>query len=280
MADAVDYLHHNRIIHRDIKPSNILITPTYDSPVPALAKVGVPRLTDFGLAKLKELAGTEPTVGATQDGQILGTAEFMAPEQAHGRMAEVNEASDVYSLGAVLYALLAGKPPIRGRNRFETMQLLPNEDPQRLRELRPPVSRELEAICLRCLEKNPRKRYATAADLASELNRYLQGTRTHTRPIPWHREVRKKIRRHPRLLRIGIWALIAFVVGIAGFAEIRRETLQAQNKDVRKMLFEAELTSLHTYVAHLRDNLPAVESDLRVLCGRILRLIISFAHTW
>ena len=158
VARTVHYAHEHGILHRDIKPGNIL-----------LDQKGEPHLTDFGLARLVE---TESTVTRTLE--VLGTPSYMAPEQAVGNNAAVSSATDVYGLGAVLYQLLTGHPPFAGGTTYETIKLLLETDPRQPRQLNPKIDRDLSTICLKCLEKDPQRRYPSALALAEDLERWLK----------------------------------------------------------------------------------------------------------
>ena len=158
IAQAVDHLHGQGIIHRDLKPSNILIDSD-DEPI----------VTDFGLAKVFDSDSQ-----ATRSGAILGTPSYMSPEQAAGRHALITARSDVYSLGAMLYEMLSGRPPFREANPLDTLVQVLEGEPTLLREIAPSIPCELELICFKCLEKDPIRRYATAADLAADLTRFLR----------------------------------------------------------------------------------------------------------
>lgn len=166
IAEAIHYAHQNGILHRDIKPSNILIDPS-----------NRPIVTDFGLAKL-----SRGESDLTASGQLLGTPSYMSPEQASGKRDEVGPLTDVYSLGASLYALIAGRPPFVGADPIETIRQVEGSDPIPPRQLNATVPRDLEVVCLKCLEKEPKKRYASAAALALDLGRYLDGSPIEARP--------------------------------------------------------------------------------------------------
>src|SRR6202040_3765548 len=153
VARTLDYAHQHGVLHRDVKPGNILID----------AK-GEPHLTDFGLARLVE---TESTVTRTME--VLGTPSYMAPEQAAGNNAVLTSATDVYGLGAVFYQLLAGHPPFVGDTTYEVVRLVLETEPRPPRLWNPKVDRDLATICLKCLEKDPKKRYANAEALAQDI---------------------------------------------------------------------------------------------------------------
>jgi hypothetical protein len=168
LAHAVHAAHANGLVHRDLKPANILLTAA-----------GTPKVTDFGLAKQ-----LDRNTAYTQSGAILGTPSYMAPEQAAGRPREIGPATDVYALGAILYEMLAGRPPFKGANLVETLDQVRWQPPVPLRRIQPGVPAALEAICLKCLEKEQVNRYATAALLAEDLRRFLAGQTPQARPGP------------------------------------------------------------------------------------------------
>jgi eukaryotic-like serine/threonine-protein kinase len=168
VAEAVHYAHQKGVIHRDLKPGNIL-----------LDKNGQPRVTDFGLAK--RVAGDASEMTGT--GQILGTASYMPPEQALGQPGMVREGADVYAMGAVLYALLTGRPPFQADNPVETLRQVMERDPVAPRQLNPAIPSDLETICLKCLEKAVTNRYRSAKEVADELERFLDGRPIQARPI-------------------------------------------------------------------------------------------------
>jgi serine/threonine-protein kinase len=194
VARAVHYAHERGFLHCDLKPSNIL-----------LDREGRPHVTDFGLAKR-----TSEDSSLSLSGAILGTPSYMAPEQATGSRKGLSPATDVYGLGAILYELLCGAPPFRAGTVMETVVAVLERDPARPRDLRPEVPRELETICLKCLEKSPQNRYPSAAAVADELERYLQGEVIDaTSVVP---RLRRWNRREPELVaRLGGLALMAII---------------------------------------------------------------------
>lgn len=166
LAEALEHAHERSIVHRDVKPANVLID-----------KEGRPLLTDFGLAK--DLSAGE---GLTQEGQWVGTPGYMPPEQASGDLRRIDRKSDVYGLGGTLYALLSGRPPFETKTAHETLKAIQETRPTPLRELRADVSPDLEAVILKCLEKQPESRYASARELAEDLGRYLHDHPVLARP--------------------------------------------------------------------------------------------------
>ena len=183
IARTVHYAHEHGILHRDIKPGNVL-----------LDEKGEPHLTDFGLARLVE---TESTVTRTME--VLGTPSYMAPEQAMGHNAAISSATDVYGLGAVLYQLLTGQPPFAGGTTYETIKLLLDAEPRQPRLLNPKIDRDLSTICLKCLEKDPKRRYSSALALAEDLEHWLKHEPIQARRTGIVARSRKWVRRNPSI---------------------------------------------------------------------------------
>jgi serine/threonine-protein kinase len=179
LAEAISYAHQKQVVHRDLKPANVL-----------LAADGTPRITDFGLARRLDAPS-----GQSKTGEILGTPQYMAPEQAAGRTHEVGPLSDVYGLGAILYELLTGQPPFQGATVVQTIQQVIARVPRRPRRLVRGVQPGLESICLKCLEKKPRRRYHSAQELADDLGRWLDGKRpqAHSRGARTSRFLRRHL---------------------------------------------------------------------------------------
>jgi tetratricopeptide (TPR) repeat protein len=167
VAEAIAYAHEHGVIHRDLKPGNILLDTH-----------GQPRVTDFGLAKR-----VEGDSSLTATGQVLGTPSYMPPEQAAGKADEVGPLADVYSLGAVLYTLLVGRPPFQAATVIETLRQVMEREPVSPRQLNHAIDRDLDTICLKCLQKEPSRRYGSAAELADDLRRYLDGEPIKARPV-------------------------------------------------------------------------------------------------
>jgi serine/threonine protein kinase len=200
LARAMDAAHRAGVVHRDLKPANVLLAPD-----------GTPKVTDFGLAKRLDEAGQ------TASGAVMGTPSYMAPEQAGGRGKQVGPAADVYALGAMLYELLTGRPPVKGPTALDTVLQVVADEPVPASRLQPKVPRDLETICLQCLEKEPGKRYASALDLAEDLHCFQVGEPVRARPVsPLGRAV-KWARRRPVVA--GLLAAIVLLVG-AGLAGV------------------------------------------------------------
>jgi serine/threonine protein kinase/WD40 repeat protein len=217
IAEAIHYAHERGLLHRDLKPSNVLIN-TNDQP----------RVTDFGLAKRLE-GNSELTV----TGQVLGSPNYMPPEQATARRGKLSRQSDVYSLGAMLYHLLAGRPPFVGEVLTDTLDQVLNANPVSPRLLHPNLPRDLETLCLKCLEKDPAKRYPTAQAVADELGRFLRSEPIQARPVSVPEKCWRWCRRKPAwaasLSVIGILVMVIVIGSPIAIYRINRESQGANN---------------------------------------------------
>lgn len=213
VARAVHHAHERGVLHRDLKPANIL-----------LDEEGNPHVTDFGLAKL--LTSTEGKGSLTETGAIVGTADYMAPEQLDGTSSKVTTSCDVYGLGALLYELATGRRPFQGTTVLNVLDHIRTRDPRRPTSVNRRVDRDLEIICLKCLEKDPEKRYPSAEALADDLRRYLDGRPIHARPAGLRGKVSKWARRQPAcaaLVAVTCLAIASlFTLGIWYDARLRQ----------------------------------------------------------
>jgi serine/threonine protein kinase len=206
VAQAISYAHIEGVIHRDLKPANVLID-----------KDGQPRVTDFGLAKRvstnRDRESVPRLAQQTATGQVLGTPSYMPPEQAAGKNKEIGPLADVYSLGAILYCLLTGRPPFQAATPLDTLLQVLDQAPVSPRQLNPSVPRDLETICLKCLEKEPRKRYASAQELVDELQRFLKGEPIHARPVGQMERAWRWCKRNPILAGLSAAVALTFLLG-------------------------------------------------------------------
>jgi eukaryotic-like serine/threonine-protein kinase len=232
LARAVHYAHERGIVHRDLKPSNILLEEV-QSPKSKVqsreSRLGTldlglwtVKVCDFGLAKCLDADS-----GRTRVGEVMGTPSYMAPEQAGGGVQDIGPAADVYALGAILYEVLTGRPPFRAATATETVRQVLTEDPVAPSRLQPALARDLNTICLKCLEKEPRKRYASALELAEDLRRFVAGEPVRARPAPAWERVLKWARRRPAVAAVYAVSATA-ALGLIGTVLVYNRSLQRQ----------------------------------------------------
>ncbi len=293
LARAIAYSHEQGIVHRDLKPGNVLLArkeassktdslnesdggkppstkkgarhAKSDSSKPHSIQPGDLKIVDFGLAK-----STQEDAGVTRTGQILGTPAYMAPEQASGVFSRVGPAADIYSLGAILYELLAGRPPFLANDSVQTLMMLMSEEPVPPRMLNTAIPYDLQTICLKCLEKKPSRRFVSAEALADDLRRWLDNKPIMSRPATWYAKVWKWTGRNPwqavaatLFVAIASGSLIASLYLRSANTTIRESNsrLAETNKDLKRAItesnsaFELSRNTLDQVVGKLRDEL-------------------------
>jgi tetratricopeptide (TPR) repeat protein len=262
LALAMDAAHQRGIVHRDLKPANVLLAGAADAPVAQC----VPKIADFGLAKR-----LDDDSGQTQTGAIMGTPSYMAPEQASGQVGAIGPAADVYALGAILYELLTGRPPFRGATMLDTLEQVRQREPVPPRELQPKTPRDLETICLKCLAKEPGKRYASAKELADDLDRFLNDKPILARPAGAVERAVKFARRN-KILVAGVAAVITVLgVGIvttsagmvAAWVQTSRANTATKKEHQQQLLTREETAKLAEQRGLVKDALNAYTDLLR-----------------
>jgi len=194
LAQAMQVAHQQNIIHRDLKPANILLTED-----------GKPKITDFGLAKRLDAESQH-----TQTGAVMGTPSYMAPEQAAGRLDDIGPATDIYALGAILYHLLTGRPPFLAEQQLDTMRQVLDDEPTPPRRLNSAIPVDLESIALKCLEKQPERRYSTCEELASDLRKFMEGEPISIRGSRWMGSVARSLQRGKHDFDLKAWETILY----------------------------------------------------------------------
>ena len=257
VAEAVAHAHQRGVLHRDLKPSNIL-----------LDELDQPRVTDFGLAKL-----VDGDAGLTVTGQVLGSPHYMPPEQAAGRFSDCTPRSDLYSLGAILYELLTGRPPFQGESLPVVLAQARDAEPVPPCRLNPGTPVDLQTICLKCLQKEPARRYGSAQELAGDLERFLAGRPILARPVSPLERVWLWCWRRPLLAALSAGLVAAVVLGVAGiFREWRLAEWHAQGELRQRRLAEADAaeTRLNLYAADVAVASQAIHNGNFGLARRTL----------
>ena len=242
-AEGVHAAHRAGLIHRDLKPSNILVERTEDGRLK-------PYVMDFGLARDWRESSTTAT------GSILGTPHYMAPEQARGEVAQLDRRADVYSLGATLYALLTGEPPISGENGLEVLSRIPTVEPRPPRAINPDIPRDLEAIVLKCLEKDRSARYDSARALIEDLDRFLSGETIQARAWSLGYRLRKKARKHRGVVTIATGAILAvtLALGWAAYTGSQSERLVKLASRFTQKVEHLEALARYSGLSDLHDT--------------------------
>lgn len=251
---AVDAVHRNGILHRDLKPQNILLE----------SSTGRTLLADFGLAKL-----IDEDVGMTQTGDAVGTPSYMSPEQFEDA-SSVGVGTDIYGLGATLYCLLSGRPPFQASSAMLTMKQVISSDAVPLRQINPAVDRDLETICMKCLDKSPARRYDTAVALADELKRYLEGRPILARPISRPERAIRWCRRNPLVASLigATFAAVVFGIAALGVSNVRTEAARKRSEESFQEAMSA-VNDLFTRVSEERLlNEPGLQTVRRDLLQR------------
>jgi formylglycine-generating enzyme required for sulfatase activity/tetratricopeptide (TPR) repeat protein len=252
LARAVHAAHRDRIVHRDLKPANVLLTSD-----------GAPKIADFGLAKS---LGSDH--GQTLTGSVLGTPSYMAPEQAGGRGREVNAAIDIYALGAILYEMLTGRPPFKGESPADTLQQVQFSEPVPPGQLQPKLPRDLETICLKCLNKEPRKRYPSAEELADDLRRFLGLEPIRARRTPATERFVRWARRNRGVAALATVAVLLLLT-VAGVSSYSAFKLDRERNAVLASQVDSLLTANPDGVPFIVDTLKARKVEvLPKLAGR------------
>lgn len=289
VAGAIEHAHEKGIVHRDIKPSNLLVVQPFDpfQPVPDAVSL---KVSDFGLARPP---GGESRLTSTN--AILGTPAYMSPEQSRGHQAEIGPATDIYSMGAVLYEYLVGRPPLLADTAVATLRMINEAEPLPPRRIQPGIPLDLDTICMKCLRKSAEERYATASDLAADLQRFLEGRPIVARPLGRLQRLYRWCRRNPlpAVLMGGILVQASSLVALAlAFAIVQKDLRQKaeaaatlykqtaesarQEGDFGRNLFMSSFQNLQNYIELINsvktlDQLPPIAQKAKVFNQKMIR---------
>ncbi len=272
LAGAIGAAHRVGVVHRDLKSANVLFTSD-----------DTPKIADFGLAKR-----LDEEDGQTHSGQVMGSPSFMAPEQARGKGREVGPSADLYSLGAILYEMLTGRPPFKGSSAMETLFQVVHDEPVPPTKLRPGLSRDLETICLKCLDKDPRRRYDTAEALANDLQRFLAGTPILARRTSLRERAWKWARRQPAaatLVALGLATTVG--LGVARLHAVKADQAEQQKAEGLRLVglqvradaenalrtkdWKPGLSKINKFLPEIASN-PRLEGLRNELSGLVVRI--------
>lgn len=265
VARAVVYIHACGVVHLDLKPSNILLDGDENSPWDRIT----PRVSDFGVA----VSGSDRDVSGTSLAAPRGTPSYMAPEQATGDVTRIGAAADIYALGATLYHLLTGRPPFQGASAIETLDQVRNQEPVPPRRLNPRIPRDLETVALKCLEKNPFRRYESADALADDLNRFLEGRPINARPVSTIERASRWCRRQPVITAL-VAILILTVLGsfLELLALLRRSELQRSRSEAN---YEVASRSLDELLMTFAEDIEKYEQNPYAKSSRLRTIEVA-----
>ncbi len=268
VADAVSFAHEHGVLHRDLKPSNILLEPN-----------GAPLVTDFGLAKIADTNQREITLTST----VLGSPAYMSPEQALGNSYQVTTATDVYGIGAILYGLLTGQAPFVGETALDVIRSVAGAEPVPPRKLNPAIDRDLETIALKCLEKQPDRRYSNVAEVGTEIERFLAGRPIVARPINSAERISRFCKRNTLVSGLVCLVLLSVLLGVVGIASQWRAAVgesRRADRYARNALQQRDNARWETYRSRIALAANAIEQHQIGLAQEALKAAPENYRNW